>query len=56
MNLQQGGTGARNKMLPDGEIKAQFLLDVAYHGSYLTSLNQKKTQLFLIKHEFTNCF
>jgi len=47
MNLQQGGTGARNKGLPDGEIKAQFLLDAAYHGTYLTALTHKKQQLFL---------
>lgn len=47
MNLQQGGTGARNKGLPDGELKAQFLLDAAYHGTYLTALNNKKTQIFL---------
>jgi hypothetical protein len=47
MNMAQGSSGLKNKSSPDGELKSQFVLDAAYHGTYMTAIQHEHKQLFL---------
>jgi len=47
MNLSQGPTGMKNSMVKDHLVKAQFVLEAMYTGTYLSALIHKKKHLFL---------
>lgn len=47
VNLSQGNSGVFNSRQKDGERKAQFALQVAYEGAYLSAIRNKSPHLFL---------
>jgi len=47
VNLAQGRTGNENKSSHNSEDKARFLLDLAYEGTYISSIKHNRSQIFL---------
>jgi len=47
VNIFQGRTGSENSRAPYSELKCRLVLDMAYQGTYLTCINNRRTQIFL---------
>eukprot|EP01125_Pyxidicula_operculata_P019024 TRINITY_DN6857_c0_g1_i3.p1 TRINITY_DN6857_c0_g1~~TRINITY_DN6857_c0_g1_i3.p1 ORF type:complete len:193 (+),score=22.30 TRINITY_DN6857_c0_g1_i3:70-648(+) len=47
VNVRQGRSGTENAKAPRSDIKCRFALDVAYQGTYMIAIVNKRSQIFL---------
>jgi len=47
VNIFQGCTGSNNGRTPYTELKCCLVLDMAYQGTYLTCINNRRSQIYL---------
>jgi len=47
MNMAQGSSGWRNSTSPNASLKASFILQSAYEGTYLTAITNDRKNIFL---------
>jgi hypothetical protein len=47
LNINQGLSGAINRRIPNVETKCRFVLDLAYHSTYISAIVNHRSHIFL---------